>query len=88
MCFEQYVTAAAIRMQGAQKKTEDWMRKWLVSLNPEKPTYTIFSLAAKGQSANLQVVGHTLPQDGTPAYLGVTFDAIITWKSQSEKCTA
>ena len=75
-------------MQEALKKIEDWMKRWLVSLNPTRTAEIIFSLAAKEQSSNLQVDGHTLPQDRTPTYLGVTFNARMTWKSKIEKCTA
>ena len=59
----------------------------LVNLNPKTTTYTIFSRAAKEQNASLQAGGHTLPLDRTPTYLGVTFDARMSWKNQTEKCT-
>ena len=57
------------------------------ALEVEDNIHKIFSLATKEQSANLQIGGHTLPQDRTPTYLGVMFDPRMTWKSQIEKCT-
>ena len=86
-CSEQYLTTATVRMQEALKKIEDWTRKWLVSLNAKKTTYTIFSLSTRAQTTTLKVGGHNLPQDNSPTYLGVTFDPRMTWKNQIDKRT-
>ena len=58
-CSEQYATTAAVRKQEALRKIEDWTKKWLVSLNSKKTTYTVFSLTTKEQSANLQIGGYS-----------------------------
>jgi hypothetical protein len=76
-----------VRIQEALRKIETWTKKWLVTINARKTTYTIFSLATKEQSARLQVNGHVLPQDKSPTYLGITFDPRMTWRHQINKCT-
>ena len=86
-CSEEYLTTANVRIQEALTKIEEWTRKWLVTLNAKKTTYTIFSLSTRPQTAVLKVGGHAVPQDNTPTYLGVTFDPKMTWKQQINKCS-
>ena len=87
-CSEEHITTANYRMQEALKVLEDWTKKWLVTVNYRKTTYTIFSLSPKEQKANLKLCGKTLQADNTPTYLGVTFDRRLTWKQQTEKVEA
>ena len=55
---------------------------------PEKTTYTIFSLLTMKQKANLHVNGQSLLAEENPSYLGVTFDKRLTWRQQTEKAEA
>lgn len=84
-CSEEHLTTANLRMREALKVLEDWTKKWLITVNSRKTTYTIFSLSPKELKANLEFSGQTLQADNTPTYLGVTFDRRLTWKQQTEK---
>ncbi|KAK7099846.1 hypothetical protein V1264_022894 [Littorina saxatilis] len=74
-------------MQEALKKIEDWTRKWMVTLNAKKTTFTIFSLSTRAQTTILKVGDHTLPEYKSPTYLGVTFDPRMIWKNQIDRST-
>jgi len=52
-CSAEHVTTAAVRIQDALAKIEEWTKKW-------KTIYTVFSLATKEQTIKLQVNGHAL----------------------------
>ena len=51
-----------------------------MKVNATKTTYTVFSLSNKEQTVNLKLEGQNLNQDKCPTYLGITFDARLTWK--------
>ena len=86
-CSAEYLTTATVRIQEALRKLEGWTKRWLVSLNTKKTSYTIFSLSTRNQNTRLVIGGHALPQDKSPTYLGVTFDPRMTWKHQVDRCT-
>ena len=82
---EEHLTTANYRLREALKVLEEWTRKWLLTINAEKTTYTIFSLSTRNQTANLRINNQTLPAEENPVYLGVTFDRRLTWKQQTQK---
>lgn len=87
-CSEEHFTTANYRLQQALIVLETWTKSWLVKVNEQKTTYSIFSLSNQDPRINLQINGHTLQLDDSPSYLGVTFDRRLTWKSQTAKTQA
>ena len=85
-CSEEYTTTAQVRLQTALDKIGRWTKKWLVSVNTTKTTFTIFTLSNKKQEAKLMLNDQRLVEEPTPTYLGVTFDRRLTWKQQIFKC--
>jgi len=84
-CAEEHITTATYRIQQVLNALEKWTQDWLVKINANKTTYTIFSLSTKEMKANLHINGTTLEREDTPTYLGVTFDKRLTWKQHTEK---
>ncbi|GFR72668.1 retrovirus-related Pol polyprotein from type-1 retrotransposable element R1 4 [Elysia marginata] len=54
--------------------------------NPEKTTFTTFTLSNKSQTVHLKIGEHQLREEPSPTYLGVTFDKRRTSKAQTDKC--
>ena len=75
-------------MQEALRLIEAWTNSWLVKMNTQKTTYTIFSLSNKDLKVKLDIGGHTLKADDSPTYLGVTLDRRLTWRNQIQKSQA
>ena len=69
----------------ALKELEIWTEKWLVKINTQKTTYTIFSLMSQGKEVKLKIFGCELQREETPTYLGVTLDRRLTWKHHIQK---
>ena len=84
-CTEEYLSTANYRLQESLNNMNSWTKKWLVRMNPEKTTHTVFTLSTVKQTANLYLDGEKLESEENPTYLGVTFDKRLTWKKQVEK---
>ena len=78
-CSEKYIGTAQVRLQTALDKIIKWTKKWIVTINKSKTTYSVFTLSTKEQTAKLFLDGQRLKEDATPTYLGVTFDRRLTW---------
>ena len=87
-CSEEHLSKANYRLQQALNTLEGWTERWLVSINPRKTTYTIFSLSTKEQKATLHINSQTLLAEDNPTYLGVTFNKRLAWKQQTKKAEA
>ncbi|GFS13013.1 RNA-directed DNA polymerase from [Elysia marginata] len=83
---EEYTGTAQARLQLALKALRMWTEKWLMKINPEKTTFTTFTLSTKPQTVHLKIGKHQLREEPSPTYLGVTFDKRLTWKAQTDKC--
>ena len=85
---EESLATANYRIQEALRAIENWTKRWIVTINASKTTYTIFSMSTKTMTAKLTINGERLPKEDNPTYLGVTFDKRLTWKAQTEKTQA
>ncbi|GFR86745.1 RNA-directed DNA polymerase from mobile element jockey [Elysia marginata] len=83
---EEYIGTAQARLQLALEALRMWTEKWLMKINPEKTTYTTFTLSTKSQTVHLKIGEHQLREEPSPTYLGVTFDKRLTRKAQTDKC--
>ncbi|GFR60787.1 RNA-directed DNA polymerase from mobile element jockey [Elysia marginata] len=83
---EEYTGTAQARLQLALDALRMWTEKWLMKINPEKTTFTTFTLSTKSQTVHLKIGDHQLREEQSPTYLGVTFDKRLTWKAQTDKC--
>ena len=81
-CSEENLTTARYRIQEALNVLNAWTKRWLMKINTNKTTYTIFSLSTKEQEIELRLDGQKLAEDKSPTYLGITFDKRLTWKHQ------
>ena len=81
-CTEEYITTANYRLQEALDLMNTWTKSWLIRMNPEKTTHTIFTLSTVEQKANLHLDGEKIKLEENPTYLGVTFEKRLTWKKQ------
>ena len=55
-----------------------WLFKWHLKMNASKCSYTIFSLAGRGNvKLDLRLNGESIPYNPNPVFLGITFDEII-----------
>ena len=84
-CSEEYITTASYRLQQALQVIESWAQSWLVKVNENRTTFTIFSLSNQKHSVHLKLNGHTMHQEDAPTYLGVTLDRRLTWKNKLQK---
>ena len=86
-CSEEYLSTARTRMQEALNALNNWTKTWLVKINSNKTTYTVFSLSTKEQNKStiLQIDDNILKKEDHQTYLGITFDPKLTWKQQTEK---
>ena len=87
-CTEESLATANYRLQEALRTIETWTKKWIVTINASKTTYTVFTLSTKNMTAKLILDGQRLPPEDNPTYLGVTFDKRLTWREQTEKTEA
>ena len=85
ICSEDSLILAQKRLQTTLDRLDQWTTDWSMKVNATKTTYTVFSLSNKEQTVNLKLEGQKLKQDKCPTYLGITFDARLTWKHQIEK---
>ena len=83
---EEHIGTAQIRLQEALDNITKWTEDWMMKMNPDKTTYTTFTLSTKKQPIRLYIEGNQLKENETPTYLGVTFDKRLTWKPQAQKC--
>jgi len=81
-CCEKDIRIANLRLRDALRELENWSRTWMVKVNEDKTTFTVFTLSTKAQNVNLNYNGHRLQEEKTPIYLGITFDPRLTWKVQ------
>lgn len=84
-CSADDIGTANLRLREALTALERWTQTWMVRVNKDKTTYTVFTLSTKQQRVNLQFDSHTLREEETPTYLGITFDKRLTWKAQLQK---
>ena len=73
------------RIQQALDVLYEWTKRWMVRLNADKTTYSVFSLSPNQKKVVLKINGECLKQELSPTYLGITFDRRLTWKSHIEK---
>ena len=72
-CTEEYATTATYRMQQAANALTSWAEEWIVSINKEKSSTTLFTLT-KQKAGPISLGGVRLKEDDQPNYLGITFD--------------
>ncbi|GFS18807.1 RNA-directed DNA polymerase from mobile element jockey-like [Elysia marginata] len=86
--IEEYTGTAQTRLRMAPDALRTWTEKWLMNINPEKTTFTTFTLSTKSQTVGLRLkIGeHQLREEPSPTYRGVTFDKRLTWKALTDKC--
>ena len=83
---EEYIGTAKTRLQSTLDNLNEWTNDWIMKTNPQKTTYTVFTLSTKKQSLTLTLDGQNLKEENNPKYLGITFDPRLTWKAQIESC--
>ena len=62
-CTEDSIGTARYRLQEALNILDNWTKQWLVKINGEKTTYSVFTLSTSIQTANLQIDGQKLQKD-------------------------
>jgi ribonuclease HI len=75
-------------VQRAAKLVEKWCESWLMGLSVNKCSVTLFSLDPKdSEMSGMEVVvrGQQLPKAKTPRFLGVVYDAGMTFRGQVER---
>ncbi len=70
-------TAAAM-LQKALNQLSYWLKKWRIKLNAGKSTYVTFTLN-KRIPPPVSLDGEVIPYSNTVRYLGLHFDAKLTW---------
>ena len=78
-CTEEHATTATYRMQQAANALATWAEEWIVSINKEKSSTTLFTIR-KQKAGPINLGGVRLKEDDQPTYLGITFDKRQTWK--------
>lgn len=76
-------------IQQALFKIEKWCQQWQITLSPEKTKVVHFSKCPtkKSHVLNLKLFGLNLKAYLEADFLGITFDASLTWESQFKKMT-
>ena len=82
---EESIYVAKNRIQQALDVLYEWTKRWMVRLNADKTTYSVFSLSPNQKKVVLKINGECLKRELSPTYLGITFDRRLTWKSHIEK---
>ena len=82
---EESIYVAKNRIQQALDVLCEWTKRWMVRLNADKTTYSVFSLSPNQKEVVLQINGECLKHELSPTYLGITFDRRLTWKPHIEK---
>ena len=78
-------------MQEEVHKIERWCRKWQVSLNPIKSKLVLFSKCPRHKDEvaeiglTIQLFGEIIKPSTEADFLGVIFDARMTWEPQTRK---
>ncbi|GFR58143.1 RNA-directed DNA polymerase from mobile element jockey [Elysia marginata] len=83
---QEYTGTAQAHLQLALDALRMWTGKWLMKINPEKTTFTTFTLSTKFQAIRLKIGEHQLQEEPSSTYLGVTCDKRLSWKAQTDKC--
>ena len=75
---------AADSVQKALKKLEEWCSKWRVKLSPSKTKVLLFSKCPKAHQTKppLVLFGEHLSYSDEATFLGVKFNASLTWEPQ------
>ena len=82
---EESIYVAKNRVQQALDVLCEWTKRWMVRLNADKTTYSVFSLSPNQKEVVLKINGECLKHELSPTYLGITFDRRLTWKPHIEK---
>ena len=84
---------AAKVMQEEVKKVEQWCKKWQVTLSPIKSKLVMFTkcprhLAEAEAGISINLFNESIEISKEADFLGVTFDARMTWEPQTRKIVA
>ena len=77
-------------VQSELKKLEQWCRKWHVSLHPAKSKLILFTKCPRHKEElpagpSLQLCNEQIGTVSEANFLGLTFDARLTWEPQTRK---
>ena len=84
-------TKAKMDMQCEVTKLEQWCQKWQVTLNPAKSKLVLFTKCPRhkeevdANGLTIQLFKEQIATVDEADYLGVTFDARMTWEPQTRK---
>ena len=82
------------KIQNGVHELEKWCRKWFVQLNPLKSQLVIFTKCPRHKleieqcKPTIRLFNHDIPIVTEATYLGVNFDARLTWESHFRMMTA
>ena len=82
---------AARVLQSEVDKVEKWCRKWHVTLSPHKSKLVLFTKCPRHKEEieagdiSIQLFGAPVSLSTEADFLGVTFDARLTWEPQTQK---
>ena len=84
---------AVTTLQGEIRKLEVWCRQWQVSLHPAKSILVLFTKCPRHGlqlpgGASVEVFGETIVASSEAKFLGVIFDARLTWEPQTRHLVA
>ena len=82
-CKEEHASTANNRIQKVIDQLTAWTEDWLVTVNKDKSSTSLFTLSPKKQSRPINIGTHTLKEEDQATYLGVTFDKRLTWKTHT-----
>jgi exonuclease III len=64
---------------------ETWLNKWKLSMSANKCNYSIFSNGKKKYRFDFKLANQAIPYEERPKFLGVIFDARLTFKPQIDE---
>ena len=78
-CMQMILSCGAQRKASMWQRTEynkhlyEWTKRWMVRLNADKTTYSVFSLSPNQKKVVLKINGECLKHELSPTYLNITF---------------
>ena len=80
----EHTSTATHVMQETINKVNSWADEWCMEINCSKTRATLFSLSTVKEKVILKLEDMRVPQVDNPAFLGVTLDMRLTWKTHLE----
>jgi hypothetical protein len=87
-CTAEYTAIARKLLQSAADKITAWANNWMVKINAQKSSTTLFTLSNKDKIGKIKLGDTYIKGDNEPTYLGITLDRRSTWKSHIDKAVA